>query len=105
MPLYHLRRYTLSSEEAVVAYMDIWHAHVASLATMGIGTAGFFTVAERPCEVIALLRFAEGADPDQAIRDYMASPGFKQDMAGFDMAQIEHVEVQTLSPGIGSPLA
>lgn len=34
----------------------------------------------------------------------MGSPGFEGDMAGFDMAQIERVDVRTLSPGPGSPL-
>ncbi|ANF57260.1 hypothetical protein [Halotalea alkalilenta] len=104
MATYHLRRYFLASDDATIAYLDIWHAHVASLAALNIATEGFFTVAERPREIVALLRFAEGANPEQAICDYMASPGFTQDMVGFDMTQIKHVEVQTLSPSVGSPL-
>lgn len=105
MATYHLRRYFLASDEATATYLEIWTAHVASLAALGIATEGFFTVAESPREVVALLRFADGADPEQAIRDYMVSPGFLQDMAGFDMRQIKRVEIQTLFPGGGSPLA
>ncbi len=104
MATYHLRRYFLASENATTAYLAIWRAHIASLGVSGIATEGFFTVAENSREVVALLRFAEGADPEQAILAYMASPGFARDMAGFDMSQIVRVEVQTLSPGAGSPL-
>ena len=104
MATYHLRRYFLSSDEATAAYLEIWRHHVDSLAALGITTEGFFTVAESPREVVALLRFAKGADPEQAICDYMVSPGFLQDMAGFDMKQITRVEIQTLFPGAGSPL-
>ena len=104
MATYHLRRYFLASEDATAAYLAIWRAHIASLAALDITTEGFFTVAENSREVVALLRFARGVDPDQAIRAYMSSPGFAQDMVGFDMSQIERVEVQTLSPGAGSPL-
>lgn len=103
MATYHLRRYMLTSEDATAAYLKIWRAHVSSLAALNIITEGFFTVLERPREVVALLRFSEDADPEQTIRDYMASPGFAQDMVGFDMAQIKRVEIQTLSPGVGSP--
>lgn len=65
---YHLRRYTLATTQATDAYLAVWDAHVASLAALGIVTEGFFTVAEDPCEVVALLRFGEGTDPKQAIR-------------------------------------
>jgi len=103
MATYHLRRYSLASDEATRAYLKIWRDHVSSLAALNIVTEGFFTIRERPREVVALLRFAEGVDPEQAIRDYMASPGYAQDMAGFDMSQITQVDIQTLSPGAGSP--
>lgn len=104
MATYHLRRYFLDSEDAAVAYLTIWRAHITSLVALNITTVGFFTIEENPREVVALLRFAESDDPVQAIRAYMASPGFAQDMAGFDMAQINRVEVQTLWPGTGSQL-
>jgi len=104
MATYQLRRYFLASEDATIAYLAIWRAHIASLDALGITTEGFFTVAENAREVVALLRFAKGRDPEQAIRDYMVSPGFTQDMAGFDMSQIQRVEVHTLLPGAGSPL-
>ncbi|MEA9389758.1 NIPSNAP family containing protein [Acerihabitans sp. TG2] len=104
MTTYQLRRYFLACENATIAYLAIWRAHIASLGALGITTEGFFTVAENSREVVALLRFTKGIDPEQAIRAYMASPGFAQDMAGFDMSQITRVEVQTLSPGAGSPL-
>ena len=104
MTTYHLRRYFLASEDATLAYLAIWRAHITSLAVLGITTEGFFTVANKPCEVVALLSFTEGIDPEQAILEYMASPGFAQDMADFDMSQIIRVEVQTLTPGVGSPL-
>ncbi|MFM2483533.1 NIPSNAP family containing protein [Celerinatantimonas yamalensis] len=104
MTTYHLRRYFLASEDATLAYLAIWRAHITSLGALGITTEGFFTVADNSREVVALLRFTEGLDPEQAIVDYMASPGFAQDMTGFDMSQITRVEVQTLSPGAGSPL-
>lgn len=104
MATYHLRRYFLASEDATIAYLAIWRSHIASLGALGIATEGFFTVAEKSCEVVALLRFTDGTDPEHAIRTYMTSPGFAQDMDGFDMSQIKLVEVQTLIPGAGSAL-
>jgi hypothetical protein len=104
MSTYHLRHYFLSSEDAAAAYIAIWHVHIGSLAALEIATEGFFRVAENPLEVVALIRFADGMDPEQTIRAYMKSPGFLKDMLGFDMAQIERVEIQTLLPGVGSPL-
>ena len=101
---YHLRRYFLSSETATTAYLAIWRRHIDSLAVLNIATEGFFRIAGKPLEVVALLRFKDGVDPEQAIAAYMVSPGFMEDMAGFDMSQIQRVDVETLLPGLGSPL-
>jgi NIPSNAP len=104
MSLYQIRRYFFKTQAAAEAYIAIWPHHVTSLNAFGITTIAYFAATDDPLQVVALVRYPDGADLAQLSRDYMQSPGFRQDMAGFDVSQIVRVEETTLAPGIGSPL-
>ncbi|MDE8559363.1 NIPSNAP family containing protein [Pantoea vagans] len=105
MRQYQLRSYYFTSAAAAANYILRWQPHVNSLKIFDVGTHGFFSVKEEPARVVALVSYPPGADPDAVVRAYMQSEGFRADMAGFDMSQMERVETLLLVPGEGSPLA
>lgn len=103
MPLYQLRQYFFKTAEAAQSYIAIWPHHVESLKVFDITTHGFFSADADPLQVIALVSYPDGADPEQVTRGYMQSAGFAKDMAGFDVSTIDHVEERMLTLGVGSP--
>ena len=105
MRTYQLRTYRFRTEEAAAIYLPHWVLNVRSLKLYGVETHAFFSVPSAPRNVVALISFDEHADPDAVTRAYMESDAFKQDMHGFDVAQIEGVETLLLKLGDGSPLA
>ena len=105
MPLFQLRTYRLRTPEAAAAYLPHWERHVQSLQQFGVKTHGFFSVPAAPDTVLALVSMGDHLDPEFVTREYLQSDALKQDMAGFDMSQIEAVDTLTLVPGAGSPLA
>ncbi|MFF0626765.1 SDR family NAD(P)-dependent oxidoreductase [Streptomyces sp. NPDC004296] len=98
MSIYQMRTYHLASESAVPDYLAIWAAHVSSLAEFDVVTHGFSPVPGNSKAVVALVSFQDEVDPDTVIRDYMNSDGFRNDMANFDMSQIEQVDTLLLAP-------
>lgn len=104
MRQYQLRTYRLRTAEAAAIYLPHWVLHIRSLKLCGVETHAFFSVPAAPETVVALISFDEHVDPEVVTRDYMESDAFKQDMAGFDVAQIEGVDTLLLSPMVGSPL-
>ncbi len=98
VPVYQKRTYHLASESAVPDYLERWEAHIATLAEFNVVTHGFSRVPGNPKAVVALVSFQDGDDPRTVIRDYMESEGFRRDMAGFDMSQIERVDTLLLDP-------
>lgn len=104
MRKFQIRTYHLRTEEAAAAYLPHWQLHVKSLKLFGVETHAFFSAPAAPQIVVALISFGEHADPEVVTREYMQSDAFKQDMAGFDVTQIEGVETLLLIPGDGSPL-
>ena len=104
MRQYQLRTYRLKTEEAAVNYLPHWKLHIRSLQLQGVETHAFFSVPSAPENVVALISFDEHVDPEVVTREYMESDAFKQDMHGFDVAQIDGVETLLLKPGAGSPL-
>ncbi|WP_413806298.1 SDR family NAD(P)-dependent oxidoreductase [Streptomyces sp. OE57] len=98
MSIYQMRTYHLASESAVADYLVRWAAHVSTLAEFDVVTHGFSAVPGNPKAVVALVSFQDGVDPDAVIRDYMNSDGFRNDMANFDMSQIERVDTLLLAP-------
>ena len=101
---YQLRTYRLRTEEAAADYLPHWGPHVRSLKLYGVETHAFFSVPSAPQTVIALISFEEHVDPEVITREYMKSDAFKEDMNGFDVAQIESVETLLLKSGEASPL-
>ena len=104
MRQYQLRTYRLRTKEAAAIYLPHWLLHVRSLKPYGVETHAFFSVPSAPQTVVALISFGEHVHPEVVTRDYMESDAFTQDMAGFDVAQIEGVDTLLLTPGEGSPL-
>lgn len=104
MRKFQLRTYRLRTEEATAVYLPHWVLHVKSLKLFGVETHAFFSAPLAPRTVVALISFGEQADPEAVTSEYMQSDAFKQDMTGFDVAQIEGVETLLLMPGDGSPL-
>ena len=104
MRKFQLRTYHLRTEEAAAAYLPHWVLHVKSMKLFGVETHAFFSAPSAPRTVLALISFGENVDPEVVTREYMQSDAFKQDMSGFDVAQIEGVEILLLTPGDGSPL-
>ena len=104
MRQYELRTYHLRTEEAAVAYLPHWVRHISSLKLFDVATHAFFSVSSAPRDVVAIISFAENADPKAVTQDYMQSDAFKGDMTGFDMSEIVSVDTLLLVPGTGSPL-
>jgi hypothetical protein len=104
MRKYQLRTYRLRTAAAATDYLPHWQLHVRSLKLYGVETHAFFSVPSAPQTVIALVSFDEHVDPEVVAGEYMKSDAFKEDMNGFDVAQIEGVETLLLKPGEGSPL-
>lgn len=104
MRTFQLRTYHLRTEEAAAEYLPHWIRHIQSLALFGVETHGFFAAPSVPKDVVALISFGEGADPDKVTQEYMQSDAFKQDMSGFDVTLIEAVDTLLLKPSQGSPL-
>lgn len=105
MRQYQLRNYYLTTREAATDYILRWQPHIASLQIAGVETHGFFSHAEEPLRVTALVSFEKNADSERVIQEYMQSREFRDDMAGFDMALISRVETVLMVPGAGSPLS
>jgi hypothetical protein len=51
-----------------------------------------------------LIRYPQGAEPEQLARQCMASPEFAADMTGFDPNQIVDVQSLSLDPTSFSPI-
>ncbi len=100
-----LRTYHLRTEEAATVYLPHWLLHIKSLKSFGVETHAFFSNLSDPRIVIALISFAEHADPEIVTRNYMQSDAFERDMTGFDVTQIKNVDTLFLTPGNGSPLS
>ena len=54
--------------------------------------------------LVALIRYPQGADPEQLTREYMTSSDFAADMAGFDPNEIVDVQSLLLDPTPFSPI-
>ncbi len=104
MNIFELRTYTLKTAEAAETYRAIWIRHIESLKAFGIVTHGVFTVPDAPTQVIALVAYPDGTDPEQTGALYMASDLFKADMTGFDVQNFLSVETKLLAPESFSPL-
>ena len=105
--MFQLRIYTLRSPEALQRYATVhWARHLPTFTTFGVTTHGVWTEpSDSANRLVALIRYPQGADPQQLTRDAMTSPEFAADMAGFN-ADDEIVDVQSvlLDPTSFSPI-
>jgi hypothetical protein len=104
--MFQLRIYTLRSPEALQRYATVhWARHLTSLTTFGVTTHGVWTQRSGDTNrLIALIRYPHDVDPEQLTRDYMTSPEFAADMAGFDADEIIDVQSALLDPTTFSPI-
>jgi hypothetical protein len=105
--MYQFRTYTLRTAEALEDYATAhWPRHIDSLRAFGVTTHGIWTDHDTDAHrLVALISYRDGADPAAVTSAYMASPGFKADMEGFDVSNITNVEERLLDPTAASPLA
>ena len=104
--MFQLRIYTLRSSEALQRYATVhWAHHLATFETFGITTHGVWTQRSGDAHrLVALIRYPQGADPEQLTREYMTSSDFAADMAGFDPNEIVDVQSLLLDPTPFSPI-
>lgn len=103
--MFQLRIYTLRTGEALEQYATVhWHRHIASLEAFGVSTHGIWTDRGGAHRLVALVSFPAGSDPTAVTDEYMASPGFKADMDGFDPADIVGVATILLDATPSSPI-
>jgi hypothetical protein len=104
--MFALRTYTLRSRDALQRYATVhWGRHLATFETFGVTTHGVWI--ERTDDanrLVALIRYPNGADPEQLARQIMTSPRFAADMAGFDVNEIVDVSSTQLDPTSISPI-
>lgn len=104
--MFQLRIYTLQSPEALQRYATVhWARHLATFKTFGVTTHGVWTERSGGANrLVALIRYPQGADPEQLTRHAMTSPEFAADMAGFNADEIVHVQSVLLDPTSFSPI-
>lgn len=104
---YELRTYTLVSDEAVVAYSDLYYPqHGPSLQRLfGVTVHGYWTAPAKVAhEFHVLLSYPEGADPDVIRQQYREHPECAANMPGFDPSVIQSVSITMLTPAASSPM-
>ena len=101
--LYQMRTYTLDSEASADAYEAVWTRHLSSLAKHKIHTYGVFRPVENRNQVMALVSYFPGEDPQAATAAYMASPEFRSDLEGFSGA-MKSVDAVLMTPIPTSPM-
>src|ERR1700736_4328786 len=79
--MFQLRIYTLRSAEALDRYSSVhWARHIGSLEAFGVATHGVWTERDGSAKrLVALVPFAEDADPTAVTGEYLASAEFKAD--------------------------
>ncbi|KAF2158817.1 hypothetical protein M409DRAFT_61324 [Zasmidium cellare ATCC 36951] len=104
MPIVQLRTYTLKSASLAAAYAQRWKPTMASIAKHNITTRGVYLSETNPKQVVAVVEFKDGDDPDTKIGEYASSPAFKEDLGEIDLSSdFEVVDAQLLKPTSFSP--
>ena len=88
-----IRKYTLASDEATDDYLQHWLFMQMSLEKLDVEVKAVWRSRLNSKQVIAVLLFRERVDVNTRMNRYFDSQDFKNDMAGFDVGQIETVEV------------
>jgi hypothetical protein len=103
--MFQLRIYTLRSAEALDRYSSVhWARHIGSHEAFGGATPGVWTEREGSAErLVALVSFADDADPTAVTDEYLASAEFKADMEGFDPRDVVAVDTILLDATRSSP--
>jgi NIPSNAP len=103
---YELRVYTLATEKALTAYLDVHYPrHQVSLPRFGIAVHGYWSaVGTDAFQLYVLVSYPDGADPAELNLQYMTSPDIAEDMDGFERTDILDVTATLLAPAAGSPL-
>ena len=96
MPTLHLRTYTLSSPSLARAYAQRWTPTSRSIAKLNVTTRGVYLSETNPKQVLAMIEFKDGSDPEKIIEEYAGSEDFKKDLGEVGLGDIEGVESQEL---------
>jgi len=101
---FELRTYTLKDAEAAKLYAERWIPHIDSLKLLNITAHGVWYSQNSPNQVVALVRYPDGANPAETGNRYMQSEGFINDMEGFDFSLIEKVDTTPMNAAEASPV-
>jgi len=106
MRTYEMRVYTLRTPEALDVYAStVYPRHLDNFGLFGVEAHGLWTQKDDAAHrVFVLVSYAEGDDPVEVARRYIASPEAANDARGFDVADILSVESTILIPAANSPL-
>lgn len=77
MPIIQLRTYTLKTASLASAYAQRWKPTMASIAKYNVKTRGVYLNETNPKQVIAIVEFKDGDDPEAKIGEYASSENFK----------------------------
>jgi NIPSNAP len=104
--MFQLRIYTLRSAEALDRYSSVhWARHIGSLEAFGVATHGVWTERDGSAKrLVALVSFADDADPTAVADEYLASAEFMADMEGFDPRDVVAVDTMLLDATGSSPI-
>jgi NIPSNAP len=104
--MFQLRIYTLRTARALEQYSTVhWTRHIASLEAFGVTTHGIWTERSGDANrLVALVSFADDANPTAVTNEYMASPEFNADMEGFDRRDVVAVATVLLDATESSPI-
>ena len=106
--MFQLRIYTLRSPEALNRYATVhWARHLATFTTFGVTTHGVWTQrSDGANRLVALIRYPQGADPEQLTRHAMTSPEFAAEFprvfAAIPGERIQNLPVQDRSLNTGN---
>jgi hypothetical protein len=106
MRTYELRKYKLTSKDALDIYLNqVYPRHLVSFPLFGIEPHGVWTVngSVEP-QAFVLVSYGEAEDPGEVVRRYMGSPEFAEETKDWNKSNIVAVESTILTPSISSPL-
>lgn len=103
MPIIQLRTYNLKTAQLASTYAARWKPTMTSIAKHNIKTRGVYLNETNPKQVIAIVEFQDGDDPDTKIGAYAGSEAFKADMGEISMNDFEATDASFIKPLDFSP--
>lgn len=94
--LLQLRTYTLKTAAAAAKYAPLWIRHKQSFESWGVRTLGVYQSRTEPQQVIALVQFRPGDDPDKIVSEYTGSEKFRKDMESIGASGVSKTDFESV---------